>query len=678
MVLTFPIFLWGLFALSIPIIIHLFNFRKYKTLYFSNTNFVDHVKKDTKTRNKLKQYLILLTRLLLIAALVLSFARPVIPVDDLNEIRETDAVALYIDNSFSMESESEMGTMLNQATNKAYMLVDAFPDDLSFYLITNDFLPEHQRAYNKTDIKQLISNVDISPNTKNLNDIVLKSVALKTDKNELDLYIISDFQKNFVNQVKPYDTGLNVNIVPLSINKQNNVFIDSCWFNDPVRLFNHSDELYVKIRNISHESYVDIPLSLFINDTLKAISSINIDAQSDKTVKLSYTNTSKGINRGLLSITDYPVTFDNDIYFSYNIAEEINVLIINGMLENKYLVTLLDSEDNYITVNQVRAGQERYDEFAGYNLIVLNDLTQINTGLLSEIEDYVSRGNSLLVIPSAETDKHVLNEILTLFGIGTSGEIKKSNTKIENIDYNNVLFREVFAEKEDNPDLPIISNVFPLSLNSKSGASCIFADGMGNCLFASKNYNGGKIYFSTFPLIENIDFMKHPLFVAVFYNIVLQSQPVSDLYYISGNSSFVEIHRNEEINSSNEVIHIVDTAGLDLIPLYRNIQGVTKVFIPDNLKKKGHYDIVSSDEVLGLFSLNYNRAESILEYYTSDELSEELVKVGLEKFFLLDSKDKDMAQIMEEKKHGKELWKYFIYLALFFILAEVLIIRLMK
>jgi hypothetical protein len=678
MVLTFPVFLWGLFALSIPIIIHLFNFRKYKTLYFSNTNFVDHVKQDTKTKNKLKQYLILLTRLLLLTALVLAFARPVIPVDDSNEIREADAVAIYIDNSFSMESESEMGTLLNQALNKAYMIVDAFPDDVRYFLITNDFLPEHQRSYNKTDIKQLIASVDISPNSKKLNDIISKSLALKTSNSEMDLFIISDFQTNFVNQVELEPTGLNVNIVPLSINKQNNVFIDSCWFNEPVRLLNHSDELYVKIKNISDESYVDIPLNLFINDTLKAINSLNIDAKSDKTIKLAYTNTSKGINRGLLSITDYPVTFDNDIYFSYNIAEEIKVLIINGMLENRYLLTLLDTDDNYITIDQVRAGQERLDEFAGYNLIVLNDLSQINTGLLSELEAYLDRGNSVLVIPSAEADEQVLNEVLALFGMGTAGANKQSNTKIEKIDYNHVLFREVFAEIEENPDLPVISKAFPINLSSKSEAACVFGDGLGNCLFAAKNYNGGKIYFSAFPLIENIDFMKHPIFVAVFYNIVLQSQPVSDLYYISGNNSFVEIHRSEEVNSSNEVIHIVDSAGLDLIPLYRHVQGITKVFIPNNLRDKGHYNIVSEGKLLGLFSLNYDRSESILEYFINDDLSEELIKFGLDNYFLLDSKDKDMAQVMQEKKHGKEMWKYFIYLALFFIVAEVLIIRLMK
>ncbi|MDY0160695.1 MAG: BatA domain-containing protein, partial [Bacteroidales bacterium] len=330
MVLTYPIFLWALFSLSIPIIIHLFNFRKYKTLYFSNTRFVDHVKKDTKTRNKLKQYLILLMRLLMLTALIISFARPVIPIKEQDKYRAVDAIAIYIDNSFSMESESEQGPLLTQAIDKALKLVNALPDDIHYYLITNDFLPEHQRAYNKSDIIQIIGNIDISPNIKSIDQVIKKAIVLKSESKELDIYIISDFQKKFIKPVDIDNENISISIMPLNVNGQNNIFIDSCWFTEPVRIFNQSDELLVKIRNISDVSYVDIPVNLYINDTLKAISSLNIDAKEDKTIKLGYTNTSKGINKGVVSISDYPVTFDNELYFSYRIAEEINVLIING------------------------------------------------------------------------------------------------------------------------------------------------------------------------------------------------------------------------------------------------------------------------------------------------------------------------------------------------------------
>lgn len=678
MVLTYPIFLWALFSLSIPIIIHLFNFRKYKTLYFSNTRFVDHVKKDTKTRNKLKQYLILLMRLLMLTALIIAFARPVIPIKEQDKYREVDAIAIYIDNSFSMESESEQGPLLTQAIDKALKLVNALPDDIHYYLITNDFLPEHQRAYNKSDIIQIIGNIDISPNIKSIDQVIKKAIVLKSESKELDIYIISDFQKKFIKPVDIDNENISISIMPLNVNGQNNIFIDSCWFTEPVRIFNQSDELLVKIRNISDVSYVDIPVKLYINDTLKAISSLNIDAKEDKTIKLGYTNTSKGLNKGVVSISDYPVTFDNELYFSYRIAEEINVLIINGQLENKYLTSLFDTDEDYIKFKQLRAGQERFDEFPFYNLIVLNSVTNISSGLMSELEAFVSRGNSVLIIPSDESEASMLNQVLEVFDIGKLQLDKKEISKINSIDYKHVLFRDVFVEYEDKPDLPLISNAFFLNLNSKSGAASVLSDQTDNCLFATKNYNGGKIYFSAFSLDDNHEFLKHPLFVAMFYNIIIQSQPIDDLYFIAGRNNSVDIQVNSENSRVYDVLHIVDSVGVDIIPMYRNVQGVLNVLIPEVMLEKGHYEIVANNDLLGVFSLNYDRTESILEYYSEKELSEELTSAGLKEFLLINTAEKDLDSIIREQKKGKELWRLFVFIALFFITCEILIIRLMK
>ena len=74
-----PYFLFGLFALAIPIIVHLFNFRKYKLFYFSNTRFLQELQQKTNKQSRLRKLIILSLRLLAIAALVLAFARPYIP-----------------------------------------------------------------------------------------------------------------------------------------------------------------------------------------------------------------------------------------------------------------------------------------------------------------------------------------------------------------------------------------------------------------------------------------------------------------------------------------------------------------------------------------------------------------------------------------------------------------------
>ena len=54
-----PSFLWALGLLAIPIIIHLFKFRRFKTVYFSNVAFLKQIQQESTNRNKLKHLLVL-------------------------------------------------------------------------------------------------------------------------------------------------------------------------------------------------------------------------------------------------------------------------------------------------------------------------------------------------------------------------------------------------------------------------------------------------------------------------------------------------------------------------------------------------------------------------------------------------------------------------------------------
>ena len=100
---TYPAFLFALAALAIPIIIHLFYFRRFKKVYFTNVKYLEEIKEETSSRNKLKNLLILLSRILAICGLVFAFAQPFIPQGDTVK-KGNNAVSIFIDNSFSMNA----------------------------------------------------------------------------------------------------------------------------------------------------------------------------------------------------------------------------------------------------------------------------------------------------------------------------------------------------------------------------------------------------------------------------------------------------------------------------------------------------------------------------------------------------------------------------------------------
>src|SRR6056297_3586351 len=112
-----PVFLTALAALAIPIIIHLFHFRRFKKVYFTNVRFLREVKEETSSRSRLRNILVLLARLLALAALVLAFAQPYLKQSG-NVQKGSKAVSIFIDNSFSMDALSQDVPLLDKAKQR--------------------------------------------------------------------------------------------------------------------------------------------------------------------------------------------------------------------------------------------------------------------------------------------------------------------------------------------------------------------------------------------------------------------------------------------------------------------------------------------------------------------------------------------------------------------------------
>ncbi len=157
----YPGFLFALLTVAIPVIIHLFNFRKFKKVYFSNVAFLKEVKEQNSSREKVKNLLILLCRILAIVFLVLAFARPFLPSGSKIDQNRGNIVSIYIDNSYSMEAVNKEGSLLDEAKRKAKEIVKAFQINDRFQLLTNDFEGKHQRLLNGDELLQAVDEVKI-------------------------------------------------------------------------------------------------------------------------------------------------------------------------------------------------------------------------------------------------------------------------------------------------------------------------------------------------------------------------------------------------------------------------------------------------------------------------------------------------------------------------------------
>src|SRR5690606_23876251 len=117
-----PEILWALFLLVIPVIIHLFQLRRFTKTPFTNVAMLQKVVSESRKSNSLKKWLLLFTRLLLLAAIIIAFAQPFTAL--VTALKEKETV-VYLDDSFSMQAKDNGLTLLEKAVQDLIKNLDA-------------------------------------------------------------------------------------------------------------------------------------------------------------------------------------------------------------------------------------------------------------------------------------------------------------------------------------------------------------------------------------------------------------------------------------------------------------------------------------------------------------------------------------------------------------------------
>lgn len=676
-----PWFLLGIFAIAIPIIIHLFNFRRFRKVYFTNVRFIEELKLQTQKQSKLKHLLTLLARILAITCLAIAFAQPFKPLNKkLVNQNVKNAVSIYVDNSYSMEARSTKGTLLDDAKNKALEAGNAFkPADL-FQVLTGDFEGKHQRFITREELPDVLNEVKLSPASRPLSEVIRRQKDLLTTSgnSNKNVFIISDFQKSTTDleNIKA-DTGLSVFLIPIVANQAGNLYVDSCWFESPVQQLNQSATLKIRIKNTSSNDQEKIPIKLMINNTQRALASFDCPGRGECEVSLSFTNTETGIHQAYLELVDYPITYDDKFYFTFQVFNTIPVLCINEKDENTYIHNLF-GKDSAFQYSATSIKTLDYSSLGNYRLLILNEIQQYSTGFIQELKNFLEKGGSIFILPPAELDPENYRPLLSSFNLGLFSKVDTVNTKVMKLDAAHNLYRDVFDKIPENLDLPVVLSHYPLIFGSASGAEVILKLENDDPFLLSYSSNKGKIYLMTSPLRPEFNnFGKHLLFVPTLYKIALLSQPFNPLYYFIGKDEAVELSSLE--NKGDEVYKIRKLGeSYEFIPENRII-GSGIVFYPhDQVKDAGNYSIMDGNRVVNGISFNFDRRESAMDFYSPEELKTAAEKTGLGNVMVLNVKEKPVSLAIEELNKGVRFWKLFIILTLLFLAAEVLILRFWK
>jgi len=662
-----PYLLYALFAIVIPILIHLFNLRKHKVIYFSSLRFLKEIKTKNKKKSRLKNILILLCRILAITFLILAFAKPFVPAKNKSEKND---VFIFLDNSLSMDIDFGNGNLLNIAKKKAYEIIDSYPEDHNFYLITNSFLSKNNFPYTKDAIKSQIDNTNSNSAIKSFKDILsrVESVSMKNH-----LYYISDFQKStfLSSTINEMNVDCSVSFIIVENQDVTNISIDSVFIKEPIFDNNIEVVINVNLSNNSSQDIVDEVIFLFIDDKQKSQQLLSLLAGEKKTISFTFQTTKKRFVNGHIQTNDSPISYDNKFYFSIPTVNKINVYSINENNDNIAFLSLFKKDStlfNYLSNNK---GNINYNLIENQNLIILNEVISLSSGLLKSMKSFTKNGGSLIIVPPSNLDNiNNYNLMLNALNINLISNINTNNIKINKFISDHPIYKNVFLKSNEKINYPNSTRSY--SINKRNYSSQIINYANNNEFLSSFSNGSGLIYQFSSPLDESFNnFTTHALFVPTLINIANTALQIQNIYNIINENDKVII--NNEI-PKNELPHII-LDQIDIIPTLKINNGVLELDINNQITKNGIYSINIKDSTVNYAAYNYKNEENNTITLSINEIEEFISKNKFSNIDILSSKNKLFKSIITEKEIGKEYWKLALILSLIFFGIEIFLLK---
>lgn len=638
-----PELLYALFLLLIPILVHLFQLRKFKEERFTNVAFLQKLKIQTRKSNSIKRWLILAMRMLALACIVLAFAQPFFTSSD-SATREKETV-IYLDNSFSMQAKGPSGQLLKVASQD---LLKHIPEDEKITLITNS------KTYRNTTIKNIrneLLQLSYSPNQLSPNAVTLKAQKEFTNDPETDkrLVLISDFQEKGV-PLNITTEGIEKNVVQLRPVIENNVSIDSIFISSRKT---RSFELTVTL-STQQPKEINTGVSLYNGQTLLAKGTASFNENLQTAITFDVDN--KEVIEGRVLIDDPLLAFDNTLYFSINKEEPIKVLVINGA-NASYLQRIFTAPEFQYTLTDER--NLDYSSIPEANFIVVNELETLNESLVVALNAFAKAGGIISIILKAQSDPQAYKSALQQLGNFSIAKTVNAKRLVTTINYDHPIYKDVFDSRIDNFQYPSVTRSFDV----QGGDAILRFDDGGTFI---TEHNGIYIIAGSIDT-SNANFKSSPLIVPTFYNMSKQSLALPKLYFYAGQDTSYDIPialQEDDILTLQEVTNSNNTS----IPLQRSQGNKVQITTSQEPSKAGIYNVKRKDQTISQVSYNYARDESILRYATLNDQEGIQYQTSVEALF--DS--------FKAADAVTTLWKWFIIFALLFLLLEILILKFYK
>ena len=670
----YPSVLWGLFALAIPILIHLFNFRRHKLVYFSNTAVLRSIQQENAKTRKLKYLVTLLLRCLFIAALVLAFAFPYKPEKQLNVNTENNLVGIYIDNSMSMKGQSQRTTMLEDARQSARDLVHQLSPSSRYLLMTNSFEIQNEYPMNQEEMLDQLDRMNLDGAPVPMGEVMDRFEMLSHQHGfkTSTLFVYSDFQENtFDLSAAKADTTMQVIVVPMMPEFKANLYIDSVWLASPIVQAGLTNDLMVRVVNQGDKEVKGLPVNFTMNGTMTASTTVDLEKNGMAELPMQFVVERNGEQKCSVSLMDHPIIFDDSYNFVLSVKPSLSVVELGTEPSNCALVFEDDEQFRYTLMEP-----SHFDlsALAQAQLLIVNETAKMNETLQQTLLDIVSEGASLMVFPSVDDPKNnsYLYQKLGLAMV----EADTNTTAVEDLAMQHAFFSDMILDMPQHPDLPKVKQ--HVRLRSNGIPTPLLTLKNGDPLLLSETVGKGQTFVMATALNpEWSNFADNALFVPMMVKAAFVGGKMGRLSYTIGTDKMLVLN-DMSLEGDHKILFTNEDRSFELMPASDVRNGKVYLYLNDNLPAAGFYDLLVNDTINRVTAWNESRVESKMVFADRDKIEPQFKKAGFNVAAVLDTTDFATADLVEAMAHQSSQWKLFALIALLALLGEIAVLRFWK
>ena len=709
-----PLVLFGLIAAGIPILLHLLNLRKLKTVEFSTLTFLKELQKTKIRRLKIRQLLLLALRTLLVVFIVAAFSRPTLKgsfPSGFGDHAKTTAVVI-LDDSQSMTANDSHGERLRGAQDAALKILDALKEGDEFCLLKlsdvhsgDHELPAPSRDFSV--VRSMIKSVKPSFLHRTIEDALRYAARLTAASKNFnkEVYVISDFQAGSVEThsgpAQPenlYGPDVHFFLIPIAQRSLLNVGITSVSI--PNALFEPEKPFTVKIglENFSDKPIKDHLLSIFLNG--ERVTQKGVDLLPGKAVETEFSVTARktGFIDGMVELEDDDLEFDNRRSFTLYIPEQVHVLLLGRQSDLQYVLLALSTVQTGGNAELVvqESGTDRFsaNQLARTDVVILANTAELSVGQLDRLHSFVEEGGGLILFPGTQLTPQAYNRLFaSIFRTPAMVGVESTNVnetisplEFDKVDFRHPLFSGMFETESMSPgpadksraqsrqrtlESPAVTTWVRYTLSAQSTAIISLSNGVP-FLIEQKIGQGKILLVGVSATVDWSDFPLKGVFVPLLHRSVsyLAQEQSSQQSVLVGEEASVRV---PPLVSGR--LSILDPTHQEILlkPTDVTARGTVRF---GGTVTPGIYAVRSGNTILQKFSVNMDPHES--DSRATDESTRDRVfkRVGTNPSSVrIVQEPQEIARAVLESRYGAELWKYCLMIALVLALAEMFIAR---